>query len=219
MNTISARLVFENVVANIMRNFANEPNFDINNFRLTMSTIRLESALIAANTNFNFQLLANQAQPAIFPTEKRLNLQDSMIPSEVGFFVALTTGATDTAYRLQSYLNPFIFTNAAAMQALYNGSLFIAVNQVIVLKDWDLWRHWKANQTQQTAAAGAGSPIDQQDLSTDGFYPMEPNVSLVGSMNYNINIALPGAMATVDANSRGILMFRGILAQNSTVVS
>jgi hypothetical protein len=93
------------------------------------------------------------------------------------------------------------------------------INNVQYTQRWDLWRHWQTNQTQQTAALGAGSPEDQFNGADDGFYPMQPFILLIGSQNIQVNINLPISPTTVDANSRLVLMFRGILAQNSTVVN
>ena len=93
------------------------------------------------------------------------------------------------------------------------------VNNVQYTKNWDLLRHFKINQTQQTAAFAANSPIDQTDLSPDGWYPMQPFIMMIGAQNIIITVTVPKAHTTVDANARIILMFRGVLAQQSTVVN
>ena len=87
------------------------------------------------------------------------------------------------------------------------------------MPNWDLFKHYNAPETQQTQALGVASPADQVRGSFDGFYPVEPNIVLIGSKNNVIAINLPAGLATVQANSRIVVIARGITAQNSTVVS
>lgn len=233
MNSIAAREDF-NVAAQIFNNAFNpmllsngmpnpnyNPGFDaVSAFRLSQSVLRLEQPTTATSTQYLFPVLSNiQNQAAAFNTEIRLNIQDSFVPTHVGFFLALPSGVNDTTFKLMTYPNPFILVNAVQMQAYYNGTMSIMINNVQYTQKWDLWRHWQTNQTQQTTALGAGSPEDQFLGSDDGFYPMQPFILLIGSQNIQVNINLPVSPTAVDANSRLIIMFRGILAQNSTVVN
>lgn len=232
MNGLVARSNFEKAVQIFYNAFVprdrqgmiTNPNFDpVSAFKLTQATLRLEQPLVTTNAQYTFPVLVNiqNGSQQQFNTEIRLNQQDSFVPTEVGIFVALPTGATDTTFRLLTYNSPAIFSAAAAaaLPTLYNGLFKIMINNVQYLNYWDIWRHWYAGQTQQTAPLGAGSPEDQFCGADDGFYPMEPYVLLIGSQNIQINITLPAAISTVDANSRVIILFRGVLAQNSTVVS
>jgi|SRR5882672_1025490 len=236
MNSIAARDDF-NIAARIFGNAFNppvlvngqgnpnyNPNFDpVVAFRLSQSALRLEQPCVNTSTQYNFPVLINiQNQAAAFNTEIRLNQQDSFIPTHIGFFLALPTGTTDTTFKLMTYPNPFVLANAVQMQAYYNGTMSIMINNVQYTQKWDLWRHWCTNQTQQTAVLGAGSPEDQLNTagaSDDGFYPMQPFILLIGSQNIQLNINLPVSPTTVDANSRLVILMRGILAQNSTVVN
>lgn len=233
MNSIAAREDFR-IAAQIFNNAFNppflsngtanpkfDPNFDsVNAFRLSQSTLRLEQPCVSTSTLYNFPVLINiQNQGQATNTEIRLNQQDSFIPTHVGFFLALPSSSTDTTYKLMTYANPFILTNATQMQAYYNGTLSIMINNVQYTQKWDLWRHWQTNQTQQTAALGAGSPEDQFCGADDGFYPMQPFILLIGSQNIQLNINIPVSPSAVDANSRLVVLLRGILAQNSTVVN
>jgi hypothetical protein len=233
MNSIAARQDFD-VAVHIFNNAFNpvrlsngnpnpnyNPSFDsVSAFRLSQSVLRLEQPTVSTSTLYNFPVLTNiQNQAQQFNTETRLNIQDSFVPTHVGFFLALPSGVTDTTFKLMTYPNPVILTNAVQMQAYYNGVMSIMINNVQYTQKWDLWRHWQTNQTQQTAALGAGSPEDQFNGADDGFYPMQPFILLIGSQNIQVNINLPVSPTAVDANSRLVLMFRGILAQNSTVVN
>lgn len=227
MNTIAARMVFENAKRAIDQAFPVDPSKPYREpasqlCKLTQSYLRLEQALATNRSEYNFPVLVNQTQQGIFATEQRLNQQDSFVISEVGIFLGLpaTSSTSDTAFVPDTYPNPFKYAAAAdPMQAIYSGLLKITVNNDVLMTAWDVARHYYAPETQQTAAAGAGSPLDQKRVAVDGFYPMEPNIVLIGSKNNQIQIVLPQPPASVAANSRLIIMLRGVLAQNSTVVS
>lgn len=220
MNSIAAREDFKNAIMIFERAFPNVQNV-VDEFRLTQSSLRVEQPIVANQNAYQFPIMNNQPSQwgAIFNTEIRLRMQDTFVPTHVGLFLALPTGVNDAAYRLLTFPNPFVFANAVQLQTLYNGQMTIGVNNSQMTYNWDLQRHYTAPQTQQTAAAGAGSPIDQATLSDDGFYPMQPYVLFGGAQNVDLQIRLSVAPSAVDANSRIILLFRGVLAQNSTPVS
>lgn len=208
---------FNNAVKALVK--ANNGKINWKEYKLTQSFLRLEQPLATGTTNYNFRVLVNDANPQVFNTEQRLNLQDTFIPSEIGFFIGLPSSSTDDTFKLLSYPSPFLLTNDAQYFRLYNGVLSISVNNNILVPAWDMWRHYDAPQTQQTAALGAGAPMDEFDGKYTSMYPMEPNVALIGSKNSQIYLTLKNGMTAVDANSRIIILMRGILAQNSTVVS
>src|SRR5579863_8922253 len=171
-----------------------DPNWDaVTEFRLCQSTLRLEQPLVTTSTSYLFPILVNIQNQATgaFNTEIRLNLQDSFIPTEVFIGLGLPSGSTDTTFELKTYAAPGTFTNYAQMQAIYAGSMQLQINNVNYINNWDLNRHLVINQTQQTAALGAGSPEDQVNLADDGWYPMQPFVLLLGSQNLNLRINLP----------------------------
>lgn len=213
MNNVGARMIYENAKQLLQNAF---PGQSIAAFKMTQSYLRLELALAANQTNYNFQIL-NQTTGSQFNTEKRLNLQDSFVIAELAVLIAKPSSSTDSNFELDTYANTVKYTNAGAMNALYNGELQAKINNDVVLPGWDLQRHFYRPQTQQTAAAN--SPLDQKRLAEDAFYAVEPNIVCVGSKNTQFSIVLPQALSAVDANSRVILLMRGILAQNSTVVS
>jgi hypothetical protein len=213
MNTQAARMVYDNAQIALARAF---PGQDIRQFKCTQSFLRLEQALSITQTRYQFQIL-NQTTGAGFNTEQRLNLQDSFVVSGIGIFLGKPSSSTDTTFELDTYGNTVKYTNAAAMNAVYNGVMQITVNNDVILPAWDLSRHFYRPQTQQTAAAN--SPLDQKRLAEDAFYAVEPNITAIGSKNTQITINLQAALSAVDANSRLIVVLRGVLAQNSTVVS
>jgi hypothetical protein len=224
MNNMDMRMVFENAkiavnkaFSDLKDKFGNPINIaDV--CKLTQSTYRFEQGLVVGTTQYTFPVLAQQA---IFSnTEFRLLQQDSAVIYQLGVFVAAPASATDAAFLPDTYPSPFKYgANATPLNALYNGNMSITVNNDILVPNWDILKHLNVPETQQTAALGAGSPQDQIRGGHDGFYPMEPNVVLIGSKNNVISINLPVGLTAVLTNSRVIVIARCIVAQNSTVVS
>lgn len=216
MNNIDARLVYENAKVALRKAFPDVPQI-AEICKLTQSTYRFEQPLIAGNTLYQFPVLVNEA--VFSNTEKRLLQQDSAIIYQLGIFLGHPQSAVDTAWLPESYPNPVTFgANATAAKSAYNGSnLSIAVNNDILVPNWDVFKHLNIPQTQLTAAAN--SPSDEIRGAHDSFYPVEPNIVLIGSKNNVLQITLPVGISAVDANSRLIIICRAITAQNSTVVS
>lgn len=220
MNGIEARMGYENSVRALSKAFNVAPDRLLQVIKLTQGSLRFEQPLVAGQTLYTFPILDNQA---IFSNmEDRLKLQDSFVINSIFIGTGAPSSATDNTFLPDTYANQIKYgANAAALQTWWNaGNLEIAVNNDIITPKWDLFRHYNAAETQQTAALGAGSPMDQDRGSFDGWYPVEPNVVLVGQKDTRVQVILKGAgLASVQANSRGIIMVRGYLAQNSTVVS
>lgn len=193
--------------------------------KLSQGEIRLEVGLNTTNNIFTFGVTPNQASSSnvIFATENRLNLQDTFVANEYGIFVAQTAGNTDTAYNLRTYGNTqdFAAADAAALDSTFysNGGFQMNVNNDVIIPYRGLFNHLYRPQTQQTAALGAGSPKDEIRGSESGFITFEPNILLIGSKNYQPQIVLKSNLASAAANIRAVLIFRGILAQNSTVIN
>lgn len=189
----------------------------------TMSDLVLEQALSTGVTNYTFPVTNTQQNGTIFPTEIRLNLQDSFVASSWGMFLLPAASATDATFIAASYPSPAVFTGggAAAAETLYNSYARITVNNDVLVPAWHLSRHRMVPQSQEVAAAANQNGIakDQIDLTTDGFYPVEPYIVFIGSKNLQVQMILPAALAAVTANSRVRFHFRGLLLQNSTTVS
>jgi len=218
-NGIEARMVYENAQAAIQKAFPDQANA-ANKFKLTMSDLRFEQAVAAGQTLYTFPVLQTDTSLGIFNTELRLKLQDSFVISQFAYYIGLPTSAIDTAWIPDTYPNPFTYgANANAMRSLYNGNVKFTINNDVVMYNWHLMRHYYAPETQATAAPAAGSPIDQKRLGVDGFYPMEPTITLIGQKDNLLQIFLNAAPATFSAFTRMICWVRGVNAQNSTVVS
>jgi|SRR5690606_11943644 len=197
----------------------------IDSLKFSQTEIRLEVGLTTNATQFKFALTGNQQNSSglVFLTENRLDLQDSFICNEYGVFVAQTSGQNDTAFKLRTYgnLDTFAAADAAALDSTFysNGALRILCNKDVIMPYRGLFNHWYKPQTQQTAALGVGSPDDQIRGAEDGMITCEPNILLIGSKGYDISIDLKTNLASAAANLRAVIIFRGILAQNSTPVS
>lgn len=197
----------------------------IDGLKLSQSEIRLEVGLNATNNNFKFGMTVNQQNSSNvqFNTEKRLEMQDSFVANEYGIYIGQPSSQTDTLWQLHTYPNPVDF--AAADLASLNGTFYshgalrMTCNNDVIMPYRGLFNHKYVPQTQATAAIGAGSPQDQIRGAEDGMITDEPNILLIGSKGYIPEIILPVNMASVAANMRAVLIFRGVLAQNSTSVS
>jgi hypothetical protein len=222
---LGQRLAFQNA-SNAVKRAGQSPA----NAVLSQSFLRLETGLVAGNTQYKFDVLVNEnTQTTNFNTQLKLNLQDSFIVSQIGIFVASPASATDASYRLLTYPNKTVFgANATALNTIYNGYMQLTINQRTIVPNWDLYKHLDVPTTQQNTvtggyAAAAISPAvladDQNNGDDFGFYPCEPNLVLVGSKKNELTITLPAGLATVNANSRLVVVFRGILAQNTTSVN
>jgi hypothetical protein len=217
-NSIAGRQDFDLAVQIFKNAFPSVTN-PVEQFRLTQSRLRLEQPILTTSTSLRFPVLSNiQNQGSPYNTEVRLNMQDTFVPTHVGIYVGHPSSATDAAYPLLSYLNPFIFTNDAPMEVIYNGTMKLLINNSQLLVNWPLSWHKKVPQTQGTQAAAADSPLDEFDGSEYGMHPMQPFVLLSGASNIELTVNLPVAPSAADAFSRLIIVFDGVLAQNSTVV-
>ena len=236
-STIGSRLVFQNAVASIRRAGLNPAGAV-----LSQSYLRLETALVASQTQYNFDVLVNESTNGTFNTQQKLNLQDAFVASSIGFYLAVPiSSATNTEYKLLTY--PTIglefggaagnFTAAQAEDALafYNGYWSLTINQRVIVPNWDLNRHLYIPPVQNNAVVSSTvgvvvAPVaplhntaDNYDGSEMAQYPVEPNITFVGSKKHQFQITLPAGIATIPNNSRVVALMRGILAQNVTSVN
>ena len=211
-----ARLVFDNA-----KNLVKNAGFSVGQAVLSQSYLRSEVAMSTSTTSYTIPILVNSATNN-FATNNLLNLQDGFVVSSIGVFVSIPAASTTTAFKLYTYPNAVDFSTAGAADALYNlynGKLAVVVNNRQIVPSWDLYRHLYVPQTQQDGGSTA-SVIDQNDATEFGYYPVEPNIVLVGSKNNVISLELPGAISTLQASTapRIVVIMRGILAQNVTPV-
>lgn len=221
-SSMDARLNFENA-----KNLLSRNNLDISMARLTQSYVRSEVVIESTTAEYSIQTLVNQVNNAggIFKTERRIALQDWFVVTAIGVFLATPSSATDTSFELLTYNDPAKLTTsgaAAAAGQLYNGLLSLAIDNNKVLPEWDVARHYCVPMQQTVANADyTTSGIAYKNsinLATDGYYPVEPNLIFNGGANLDFKLTLPNAIATVQTNSRIVVVLRGIKAQNVTNV-
>jgi hypothetical protein len=211
------RMVFENAKA-LVRGLG----YSVDQAVLTQSYLRSEVALSTSIANYHLPVLVNDTQNgAVRVNEKRLNLQDIFVASEISVLIGVGS-ATSTKAPLYTYPNGVIFTSATDddLLSIYNGSLNLTINNQQVLPAWDVYRHYYVPQTQGGVGITAQTvfPVDQNDGSDNGFYPVEPGIVFNGAANINFQLTANGAPATVLSNSFICVIQRGILLQNVTTV-
>lgn len=220
-NYATARLGFE-----IAQQLLDRLGISVGSANPTQSYLQTELAINAATANYHVPILVNDTQNGNqFSTEKRLNLQDVFVPLELGIFVSVPSGATAPTLKKYTYENASVFAapgTAAALTALWAGRYSVINDNIQVLPAWDIARHYLVQRTQQSLNVGYTASgvnlLDSQDGSTDGFYPIAPSFVFSGANNIQASITLPTAIGTVQANSRIVVVHRGILLQNVTSV-
>lgn len=197
----------------------------VDTLKLSQNEVRCEVQLSNNANTFTFAVLPNQQNTSniIFNTEKRLTNQDSLCVQEYGLFVGNPSSQSDTTWSLHTYPNTQDFSAAdvAALNSTFysHGWFEMRVNNDVVIPYRGLFNHLYRPQTQQTAALGAASPQDQLRGAEDGFITQEPNIVLIATKGSIPQISLPSNMTIDSEFMRAVVIFRGVLAQNSTVTS
>jgi len=207
-----ARLVYKNAQDALIKAGVNPANAV-----LSQSYLRFETFLSTTKTSYDFGVLNNQTPNGIAqaPTENRLALQDAFYISELMVYIASAASATDSAYKLYTYPSPTVF--GASLYTLYNGQLSLTVNNRQIVPSSDLIKYLQIPQTQVNDTIEPFT-VDQFDGSFANV--IEPNLVLIGSKNSLINITLPSALTgMLSPYTKVVIVARGILAQNVTVVS
>ena len=207
---MGSRMVFENA-----KTLVRSLGYSVEHAKLTQSYLRSEVALSTSIANYHIPVLVNDTQNgSTRVNEKRLNLQDIFVTTEIAVLIGIGT-ATSTKAKLYTYPNAPAFTSATDddLWSIYNGYLNLTINNEQILPSWDVLRHYFVPQTQQSA-----STTDQWAAGSDAFYPVEPGIVMNGAANINFQLTANGAPATVETNSFIAVIQRGILCQNVTTV-
>lgn len=216
-----ARLVYRNAVKSMIR-----AGVDPKSAVLSQSYLRFEQKVSSTKTTYNFGVLVNDAgnsgtAPRI--TEQRLNLQDSFYVSSVQVLIANPASDTATNFPLYSYPSNKAWSATTDWYNLYNSFLTLTVNNRTIVTAWDVARHFEANTTQYSTTAPTQTGLtDEYNGLNNGACECEPNWVLIGSKNNNLSINLPQAISAItggNPSSYIVILMRGILAQNVTVVS
>jgi hypothetical protein len=194
---------------------------------LSQSYLRSEVAMSTSTTSYHIPILVNDNQngaTSSYNTSSLLALQDAFVVSSIFIGWANPSSATDAAFIPQTYPNAVAAGSVAianALNAIYSSNLQVTVNNRQILTGWDTLRHYFVPQTQNlTVTQLQTTAITQIDYSENGFYPVEPNLVFVGSKNNQVTLNFPQAISSVPTSTFGrlIVIFRGILAQNATVI-
>lgn len=220
----SVRQNYEVAKATLMR-----AGIDANATKLTQHTLRVEALLTTTQSSYQFAVLVNQSSPGAtssgsFNTENKLNLQDAFFCHEIGMYIAKTSSATDSTFRLFSYPDAGTFSTAATQAyGIYNGNLSLSVDNNQIVPFWDCQRHLNIPNPNYsapaTASVGQVNMISAQDGTTQGFSPVEPMIIFNGTQNIALKLNLPNALTAVETSGgssvqRVVLLLRGHLAQN-----
>ena len=212
---MGSRLVYEQSKA-----LVNQLGYDTSHAVATQSYLRSEALLTTTAATYNLPILVNQNSSNTNVRLKLLNLQDLFVISEISLL--LVSGAASSGIApFYEYPDPTVFTTGAAqLMNVYNGNISIIANNQQILPAWDCLKHYFVPQTQKGVGITAQTvfPINQVDASEDTVYSVEPNIVINGAANYQINLNLPAAPTTLDANTYVCAIFRGILLQNCSSV-
>lgn len=209
------RLVYENA-----KTLVGQLGYDTSHAVVTQSYLRSEALLTTTSATYSLPVLVNQSTNNVNIRQKLLNLQDLFVVSELSLFL-VSGAATNGAAPFYEYPDPTVFTTGAAqLMNVYNGNISIIANNQQILPAWDCLKHYFVPQTQKGVGITAQTvfPINQADASTDTVYAVEPNIVINGAANYQINLNLPAAPTTLDANTYVALVARGVLLQNCSSV-
>lgn len=207
---MGSRMVFENA-----KTLVRSLGYSVEHAKLTQSYLRSEVALSTSIANYHIPVLVNDTQNgSTRVNEKRLNLQDIFVTTEIAVLIGIGT-SSNTAAKLYTYANATAFTSTSDddLWSIYNGFLNLTINNEQILPAWDVIRHYFVPQTQQSA-----STTDQWAAGSDAFYPVEPGIVMNGAANINFQLTANGAPATITTNSFIAVIQRGILCQNVTTV-
>jgi hypothetical protein len=227
MSQLNQRLVFRNAVKSMVK-----AGVDPRTAILSQSYLRLERTVSTSVASYQFGVLVNDTPQgsSIQSTENRLNLQDSFFVSSISMFIGLQASTdTSTNFPLYPYPNPHVFSagigtatsTSKALWNAYNGYLTLSVNNRTITPNFDCFRFYDARTTQQNATltATAGT-LDEMNGANSSNYSVEPNWVLIGSKNNTLTLNMPGAIDNKESGTTKIVIYlRGVLAQNSTIVS
>lgn len=192
----------------------NLTNFDRTNYNLakarcpantiiTQSEIRVQQLTVVAQSDYNFELLTNSNTTLVAqPEQETLAQPDRFFITSIGMFIGVEGAANEM--KLQSSEQGL--AAAADYYTLYNGKVNLSIDNYKFLDNLPAWNHYVNKET-------AAGPLWSEDLSSDGFFPLLPMVSLDGNQKVSFSLNSTGGMAAVDANTYVVFRLRGWLAQ------
>lgn len=197
--------------------------------RVSQSTLILIKDINPNTTNYVFDILESQNQ-GVKPEEIRLNLNDEFVCTEIGYYLGGLIISEKSGPAQYYFTSPplELATDYVGLQNAYNGNLRVAVNNVVFIERWDLFKHHKkANEQFSPFITPMGSRIAQFDSAKDGMFDCSPMITFSGAKKNELNTFLTSALNTASSDiivddglkltlkiNQVALILRGFLAQN-----
>lgn len=206
----------------------NRYGYSVTAQKLTQSDLRCEVPMALNKSVYNIPILVNSnATQGTYVTEKRLNLTDVFLVTDIMIRVGVAASDGDAAFETFAYGNTTIFSTAGAAAAIngvyHNGFINVLLGNDQVIPNMDLLRFYKVPYAQQQAnmyySASAISQKDATDGATDGQWPIQPNIVLTGNGNIQFQLNTIVGQAAIQTGSRWIVKMRGVLAQNASKIA
>ena len=164
-----------------------------------------------------FKIIQDNAVP--IPGAQLLERSDSFWATQHAFFIAkVASGGSPRSLRLNTFPNPYVFTNATereALETLYNGKLKIQISNTVYFQQLDLKRFMNVDTAQQGLELSTGATgIFGNDAFNPktGFYEMTPHVQFSGQSTPQVDVTLPESVnmaGTAGTTNYAVLYYRG----------
>ncbi len=173
----------------------------------TIGSLRQEEIFKNNKTSFSLDFLENLSRIKS-ATERLLNTNDGFVAHSIGVFLLRVIKGQEGASLPQSYVNGSVFPKSGTFDpehldgVLYNGSMEIRNNNVILAKQIDLLRFRKVPKQQKTndirilgeqvsevkqVVLGQKDEFDIEKMITD----IEPYFMVSGGKKPQVNLSLP----------------------------
>jgi hypothetical protein len=206
------------------------------NVRLTQSTLILTKPILPTTATYQFDVLETQTS-TLQGNEIRLNLNDEFIITTMGVYLEASvevregTTVTNGGRTLFTYVPLENKAELITLNDVYNGSLQIAVNNIVYLDKYDTKKSECRPRTQYGNYSAATTILQatqaSSEFSKNAMFPVEPLLTLSGAKKNTITLTLPNAVTsqnfslTTDTGGvikytidRIALVMRGLNAQN-----
>jgi hypothetical protein len=198
---------------------------------ITDSFLFLMKSIQSTVTTVNFDVLTNSSSgtpPTVI--ERRLNISDKFVVRDHAICLmkaGTTTAATQAEINVgvpRTYPNGSVFSGAseaANLQAVYNGYCTVIINSVVYYQALDIRRFYRVPTSQKGVAVSTVATTgvigdDGWDILNYAFSPVQPQFELDGTGNNQLSVTIGNPTSLIGTNSQNFLcwMLRGFLVQN-----
>lgn len=206
------------------------------NVRLTQSTLILTKPILPTTATYQFDVLETQTS-TLQGNEIRLNLNDEFIITTMGVYLEASVVVQEGSRTINGGRTLFTYVplenkaDLITLNDVYNGSLQIAVNNIVYLDKFDTKKSECRPRTQYGNFSNATTILQatqaSSEFSKNAMFPVEPLLTLSGAKKNTITLTLPNAVTsqfftlTTDTGAqvtytidRIALVMRGLNAQN-----